>query len=51
MDELGGQERLIRCRNTISAALAAADLESDEAAVMRELEADLEALQSADDWR
>lgn len=38
-------------RQSVAAAVAAADPQSDEAAVMRELEADLDALQSGDEWR
>ena len=38
-------------RQSVAAAMAAADPESDEAAVMRELEADLDALQSGEEWR
>ena len=36
---------------SLAAAAVAADPRSDEAAVMRELEADLDALQSGDEWR
>ena len=37
-------------RQSLAAAAAAADPQSDEAAVMRELEADLDALQSGEEW-
>jgi hypothetical protein len=36
---------------SLAAAAVADDPRSDEAAVMRELEADLDALQSGDEWR
>jgi hypothetical protein len=38
-------------RQSLAAAAVADDPRSDEAAVMRELEADLDALQSGDEWR
>jgi uncharacterized membrane protein len=38
-------------RQSVAAASAAADPTSDEAAVMRELEADLDTLQFGDEWR
>jgi len=38
-------------RQSLAAAVSAADPQSDEAAVMRELEADFDALQSGDEWR
>jgi hypothetical protein len=38
-------------RQSLAAAAVADDPQSDEAAVMRELEADLDALQSGDEWR
>ena len=38
-------------RQSQAAAAVADDPQSDEAAVMRELEADLDALQSGDEWR
>jgi hypothetical protein len=37
-------------RQSLAVAALAADPRSDEAAVMRELEADLDAMQSGDDW-
>ncbi len=37
-------------RQSAAVARAAGDPQSDEAAVMRELEADLDALQSGDEW-
>ena len=37
-------------RQSLAAAAVAADMHSDEAAVMRELEADLDALQSGEEW-
>jgi len=38
-------------RQSAAAAAVAADPMSDDAAVMRELEADLDALESGDEWR
>jgi len=38
-------------RQSVAAAAAAADPQSDEAAVLRELEADLDALTSGEEWR
>ncbi len=38
-------------RQSLAAAAVADDPRSDEAAVMRELEADLDALQTGDEWR
>jgi len=38
-------------RQSLAAAAAAADPRSDEAAVMRELEADLQATEPGDEWR
>jgi hypothetical protein len=38
-------------RQSVAAAVTAADPESDEAAVMRELEADLDAIPPGEEWR
>jgi hypothetical protein len=38
-------------RQSVAAAVTAAEPESDEAAVMRELEADLDAIPPGEEWR